>query len=174
MNKLRMFARMRTLFSVAIWVLCVGFVAACAGPKENLNAGETPAAEEEHASSGRAKALVPCDTDADCGDDLICFSLLGTKICTVTGCADGTACPDGGQCVVSDAIAADGVCAGIASDDFCGRNCRDILACNLNPECAENGCCSDLSEDGCPVTCDDLDQMDCEISPQCPAECCTP
>ena len=127
----------------------------------------------EFQSVGRALAYSSCDVDSDCEDGLVCFDLLGSKVCTVIGCASGVACPNQAPCVVSDAIAPTGVCASVGGGDpFCARSCRDPLACNLDPECNAQGCCTELTEDGCPATCKDLPSMECMIAPQCDADCC--
>ncbi len=113
-----------------------------------------------------------CESDEDCGDKE-CVAVLGAKVCAQTGCVDDEGvCPNGTTCVVSAAVAPTGMCALTGSNTFCARECSNILQCNLEPECAAQGCCSELDENGCPVSCTEMDPMSCEISPQCPVECC--
>ncbi|MEL6547695.1 MAG: hypothetical protein AAFQ82_23930, partial [Myxococcota bacterium] len=127
----------------------------------------------EFFEQGRPRAYTTCVDNTECGDGLECVAILGAQVCTRTGCGDGSECPDDGLCVVSAALDPSGICIAVGGGDpFCGRNCRDPLACNLNAECAERGCCTEVTEDGCPSTCADLARLDCQVSPQCAAECC--
>ncbi|MEL7367358.1 MAG: hypothetical protein AAFN74_00490 [Myxococcota bacterium] len=170
---------MKTTKVCALFLMCSAALA-CSGGSSSSGGGTPDASVAPDGASpgvaalsqvGRSAPYEPCETNADCGDGLTCFDLLGSKVCTVVGCANGT-CPGGAPCVVSDAIAPTGVCTKIVGDPFCGRNCRDALSCNLKPECAARGCCTSLDEQGCPTSCGELETMECEISPQCPEECC--
>lgn len=115
----------------------------------------------------------PCDSEDDCGDEQVCFDLLGVSVCTMLGCAeDAGMCGAGATCMVTDAIAPQGVCVNTGADQFCARECSDALKCNLDAECAAEGCCVAVDDDGCPALCDDLMTIECEISPQCDASCC--
>lgn len=131
-----------------------------------------PIDSTELGTVGRTSPYQPCAADAECAEGLSCVDILGASVCTVVGCAAGAECPGEAPCVVSDAIAPGGVCANIVGDPFCGRRCRDALACNLDPECSTRGCCGSVDAQGCPDSCRELMQMECEISPQCPVECC--
>jgi hypothetical protein len=116
---------------------------------------------------------LPCDTSDDCGGDQVCFDLLGVSVCTHLGCADDESmCGAGASCMVTEAIAPDGVCVNTGADQFCARECSDVLKCNLDAACAEAGCCVDVDENGCPSMCDELMTIECEISPQCDVACC--
>lgn len=118
------------------------------------------------------KAYDPCSSDTDCDTGLRCLDLLGSRVCSVTGCATDTeVCLASETCVVSPGIDPSGVCAFAGTDQYCARNCRDLLRCNLKPDCTTRGCCGSASN-GCPDGCATMDPMECEIAPQCPADCC--
>ena len=137
--------------------------------KGNDDGPLTPPETEEKVA--RLTAYEACEEDSEC-DGLSCVSLLGSKVCTQTGCKDGPACGEGETCIVSAAIDPTGVCARTGASDFCGVSCRDALACSLNVKCIQAGCCDEVGEDGCPKSCEELKAMECEIAPQCPASCC--
>lgn len=135
--------------------------------------GEPP--DDDGGDDGNAplEPYLPCESADDCGPEQVCFDLLGVSVCTMLGCADDEGmCGAGASCMVTEAIAPDGVCVNTGADQFCARECSDVLKCNLDAECAAEGCCVAVDDDGCPDLCDDLMTIECEISPQCDASCC--
>lgn len=127
----------------------------------------------DDSGSAPLEPYLPCESTDDCGGDQVCFDLLGVSVCTHVGCADDEGmCGAGATCMVTEAVAPDGVCVNTGADQFCARECSDILKCNLDTACAEAGCCVDVDENGCPSMCDDLMTIECEISPQCDVACC--
>lgn len=178
---------MRTGISNVIWSVVVLTVlsTACGNSSTRILTTETERRTEPPENSTQAppssitvgaaaalKAYDSCTSDAECGSGLRCIDLLGSRVCSATGCAsDPDICLASETCVVSAGLVPSGVCAFAGTDQFCARNCRDLLRCNLKPECTTRGCCGSASG-GCPDGCATMDPMECEIAPQCPVECC--
>lgn len=134
-----------------------------------------PPDDDDGSDDGDAplEPYLPCDSQDDCGAEQVCFDLLGVSVCTMLGCADDEGmCGAGATCMVTEAIAPEGVCVNTGADQFCARECSGALKCNLDAECAAEGCCVAVDDEGCPALCDDLMTIECEISPQCDASCC--
>jgi len=163
---------MKSIFVVAALL----FVAGCfTSGEKNSSGNQSPdggIVPPTFATTGRATPYQPCEATSQCEGDQECIDLLGSKVCTVRGCADGVPCPGDGICVASPALDPSGICANVGGDPTCGSQCRDLLSCNLKPACVENGCCGNLNDAGCPAVCEQLDRLECEVSPQCPIRCC--
>lgn len=143
------------------------------GDSSSSTGGDDTDDPPDDSGTAPLEPYLPCESTDDCGGDQVCFDLLGVSVCTHLGCADDEGiCGAGATCMVTEAVAPDGVCVNTGADQFCARECSDVLKCNLDPACAEAGCCVDVDENGCPSMCDDLMTIECEISPQCDAACC--